>query len=69
MRSHRTGPVAARHCQRIRACGAPPPWPISSGFALDSPLEGDGFELLVPRSQDLEHRRQPQAGVSSGTVI
>ena len=41
------GPVAARHCQRIRACGAPPPWPISSGFALDSPLEQEGFELPV----------------------
>jgi hypothetical protein len=53
MRSHRTGPVAARHCQRIRAYGAPPPWPISSGFALDSPLEGDGFERPVPRHGSL----------------
>jgi hypothetical protein len=45
-------PIRTRRCpalQRIRACGAPPPWPISSGFAPDSPLEGDGFEPSVPR--------------------
>jgi hypothetical protein len=32
----------------IRAYGAPPPWPISSGFAPDSPLEQTGFEPSVP---------------------
>jgi hypothetical protein len=33
-----TEPINHRAGDIIRACG-PPPWPISSEFALDSPLE------------------------------
>jgi hypothetical protein len=60
MRSHRTGPVSARHCQRIRACGVPPPWPISSRFAPDSPLEGE----RNPNSQSLLSRASTPVGRS-----
>jgi hypothetical protein len=39
-------------------CGAPT-MIQEIGFALDSPLEGDGFELLVPRHESPGFPKHP----------
>jgi hypothetical protein len=42
---------------------------IELGVSGSSPPPGTQLFLIRHRSWDLEHRRQPQAGVSNGTVI
>ena len=43
--------------------------PRKLGFAPDSPLEGDGFELPVPQGRPDKQRRQPSTQFLCGTEL
>jgi hypothetical protein len=64
----RTGPVAARHRNVFEPAVRPRRGRLAAGFAPDSPLEGDGFELSVPGREPVRGRRDSSLENESGSV-